>query len=219
MMKKAVRSRARMQTHLYTYDLPEDVDLGTSVAIDTETMGLQHHRDRLCLVQLSSGDGHCHLVHFPKANYTQSPRLCRMLADEAVQKIFHYGRFDLAVLMQAFGIQISNVYCTKIASLLVRTYTSRHSLKDLCAELLGVVLNKEEQTSDWGKAILSQEQLTYAGQDVLYLHNLQEKLNALLLRENRMALAQACFAFLPTRAQLDLLVNETWDIFAHKPQP
>lgn len=205
-----------MQTHLYTYDLPEDVDLGNIIAIDTETMGLRHHRDRLCLVQLSSGDGHSHLVHFPKAHYNMSPHLCRILGDANIQKIFHYGRFDIAVLMQAFGLTIENVYCTKIASKLVRTYTDKHSLKALCADLLGVILDKSEQISDWGSSILKPEQLNYAGNDVLYLHNLKEKLDVLLARENRMELAEACFRFLPYRAQLDLLVDEEWDIFAHK---
>lgn len=205
-----------MQTYLYTYDLPEEVELGSSIAIDTETMGLCHHRDRLCLIQLSSGDGVSHLVHFPKADYTLSPHVCRILSNPNIQKIFHYGRFDLAVLMQSFQLNIENVYCTKIASRLVRTYTNRHSLKDLCKDLLDISLDKEEQTSDWGKEVLSSEQLKYAGNDVLYLHCLKEILDSLLIRENRMELAQACFNFLPFRAKLDLLVDEQFDIFSHK---
>ncbi|GHS91152.1 3'-5' exonuclease [Alphaproteobacteria bacterium] len=205
-----------MQTHLYTHDLPEDIDWGGSVAIDTETMGLQHHRDRLCLVQLSAGDGHCHLVHFPEPCFGQSPHLCKLLANDHLEKVFHYGRFDLAVLAKSFGIVPHNVYCTKIASRLTRTYTDRHSLKSLCADLLGIDVDKREQTSDWGGEVLSPEQLRYAGTDVLYLHAIKEKLDALLVRENRLALAQACFRFLPHRAELDLLAGEGFDIFAHK---
>lgn len=205
-----------MQTHLYTYDLPEDVLLGPEIALDTETMGLCPHRDRLCLLQLSAGDGHCHLVHFPHADFTKSPNLCRLLQDPHILKIFHYGRFDIAVLAKSFGFLIQNVYCTKIASRLVRTYTAQHSLKDLCRDLLGLELNKEEQTSDWGAASLTSEQLKYAGTDVLYLHNLKEKLDESLIRENRQEVAQACFQFLPFRAQLDLWAGTDFDIFAHK---
>lgn len=205
-----------MQTHLYTYDLPDEIDLGNSIAIDTETMGLCHQRDRLCLIQLSAGDGHCYLVHFPTPCFTQSPNICRILADCHVQKIFHYGRFDIAALAKSFGIFTANVYCTKIAAKLVRTFTNQHSLKSLCWDLLGIELNKSEQTSDWGVSILSPEQLQYAGTDVLYLHNLKEKLDALLIREERMVLAQACFDFLPYRAKLDLLAGEDFNIFAHK---
>lgn len=204
-----------MQTYLYTYDLPEEVDLGSEVAIDTETMGLCPHRDRLCLVQLSAGDGHCHLVHFPKGDYTQSPRLVQLLSDPKVLKIFHYGRFDIAVLAKSFGFLLENVYCTKIASRMVRTFTARHSLKDLCRDLLGVELNKGEQTSDWGASTLTPEQLRYAGTDVLYLHNLKEKLDEALIREHRMEVAKACFQFLPYRSQLDLWAGTEFDVFSH----
>jgi ribonuclease D len=205
-----------MQIRLYTFDLPEDVCFAQSVAVDTETMGLNPHGDRLCLVQLSVGDGVCHLVHFPKPDFSRSPNLKKLLLDDSVQKIFHYGRFDLAVLMYSFRIHISNVYCTKIASRLIRTYTDRHSLKALCSELLDIEVNKREQTSDWGKTVLSQDQLEYAASDVLYLHPLQEKLDVLLAREGRTELAAACFEFLPYRAQLDVVMSEEFDIFAHK---
>lgn len=206
-----------MQIHLYTYDLPDDVVLDSdSIAIDTETMGLCHNRDRLCLVQLSSGDGHCFLVHFPKADFSRSKNLVNLLSNKLITKIFHYGRFDIAVLMRTFNIFIENVYCTKIASRLTRTYTDKHSLRDLCKNLLGIELDKAEQTSDWGASLLSQEQLNYAGTDVLYLHNLKEIFDSLLIRENREELAKACFEFLPYRAQLDLISSEDFDIFAHK---
>jgi ribonuclease D len=205
-----------MQVHLFTYDLPEDVVIDRSVAIDTETMGLAYHRDRLCLVQLSVGDGNCYLVHFPKAEFGSSPNLSKLLANDNIQKIFHYGRFDIAVLAKSFGILTQNVYCTKIAAKLVRTFTDRHSLKSLCNDLLGISLNKEAQSSDWGSSMLSPEQLQYAGTDVLYLHNLKEKLDNLLVRENRVELANACFRFLPYRAMLDLMSGPEFDIFSHK---
>ncbi|MDR0625288.1 MAG: ribonuclease H-like domain-containing protein [Holosporales bacterium] len=204
-----------MQLNLSSFDIPEGVDFGSSVAIDTETMGLYPHRDRLCLVQLSSGDGTCFLVHFPEPAFDQAHRLKKLLGDDSVQKIFHYGRFDLAVLMKSFKLHITNVYCTKIASKLVRTYTDKHSLKSLCKELLGIDIDKAQQSSDWGGEILSPEQLEYAGSDVLFLHNLKEKLDALLLREGRAELAQACFDFLPYRALLDTMASEEWDIFSH----
>lgn len=204
-----------MQTHLFTYDLPEDIVLGPEIALDTETMGLCPHRDRLCLLQISAGDGHCYLVHFPKADFSRSPRLRRLLQDPQVLKIFHYGRFDIAVLAHSFGFLLQNVYCTKIASRLVRTFTAKHSLKDLCRDLLGVELNKGEQTSDWGSPTLSPEQLRYAGTDVLYLHQLKDKLNDALIRENRLDIAKACFQFLPYRAQLDLWTGTAFDVFAH----
>jgi ribonuclease D len=204
-----------MQNHLYTYDIPEDVNLGKSIAIDTETMGLCPHRDRLCLIQISTGEGNCYLIHFPEPDFSRSINIVRVLEDDSVEKIFHYGRFDLAVLMQSFKISIKNVYCTKIASKLVRTYTDKHSLKYLCRDLLGIDLDKTEQSSDWGAAILSTEQLTYAGADVVYLHNLKEKLDALLVREERMEIAKACFEFLPYRAKFDLMVADTFDIFSH----
>ncbi|MDR1907932.1 MAG: ribonuclease D [Holosporales bacterium] len=203
-----------MQIHLYTYDLPDNVFNGEPIAIDTETMGLCVHRDRLCLIQFSSGDGHCHLVHYPDAVYDQSPNVCRILNDRHQLKIFHYGRFDIAVLGKTFGIFPLNVYCTKIAAKLVRTFTDQHSLKALCRDLLGVYISKEEQRSYWGAPSLTSEQLRYASTDVFYLHNLKEVLDALLVREGRMQLAQACFDFLPYRAELDVLAYD-FDIFSH----
>ncbi|MDR3285504.1 MAG: ribonuclease H-like domain-containing protein [Holosporales bacterium] len=203
------------QVRLYTFDIPDEIDLGKSVAIDTETMGLNHNRDRLCLVQISAGDGYCSLVHFPEPTFSKSKNLKKMFEDDSVEKIFHYGRFDLAVLMKSFNINISNVYCTKIASKLVRTYTNGHSLRALCKELLDIDLNKTSQTSDWGASTLSLDQINYACFDVLYLHNLKKKLDALLAREGRSDLAKACFEFLPYRAKLDLLASEEFDIFAH----
>jgi ribonuclease D len=179
-------------------------------------MGLLYQRDRLCLVQISSGDCHCHLVHFPEPNFSEAKNLKKLLSDKSVEKIFHYGRFDIAILMNSFNIDISNVYCTKIASRLTRTYTDKHSLKVLCRDLLGVDLDKTEQTSDWGAPLLSTDQLKYAATDVLHLHNLKERLDSLLIRENRMELAKACFDFLPYRAKLDLMTNENFDIFAHR---
>jgi len=194
-------------------DLPPGRFAGKTIAIDTETLGLNPHRDRLCLVQLSDGDGTAALVQL-SGNY-DAPELKRLLADESLLKIFHYGRFDMAVLKHFLGVMPGPVYCTKIASKLARTYTDRHGLKDLCRELLGVELSKQQQSSDWGAAELSQEQLTYAASDVLYLHALRDRLDAMLRREGREHLARACFEFLPTRAELDL---EGWaeiDPFAH----
>lgn len=215
-----------MKVILHANDLPDDVDWGTTVAIDTETMGLQHHRDRLCLVQLSFGKDTCHLIQMSTSHagsnplgplpLLKAPNLCRLLADEHILKIFHYGRFDIAALMQNLGILTTNVYCTKIASRLVRTFTGQHSLKDLCRDLLGVTLDKAEQTSDWGTEQLTEDQKRYAATDVLYLHALKERLDTLLARENKVALAQACFRFLPYRALLDLQTHEDFDIFAHK---
>ncbi|MDR2464575.1 MAG: ribonuclease D [Holosporales bacterium] len=205
-----------MQTHLYTYDLPEDVLFSESVAIDTETMGLCVHRDRLCLMQFGAGDGNCYLVHFPQAQYNKSPNICKILKSDQILKIFHYGRFDIAVIAISFGIFPRNVYCTKIASKLVRTFTDRHSLKSLCYDLLGIEISKQSQSSDWGSSVLSQEQISYAGTDVLYLHNLKEKLDILLAREKRMDIAKACFEFLPYRVAIDIWAGETYDIFAHK---
>ncbi len=203
-----------MANHLYKGDLPDGLDLGPVVAIDCETMGLNPHRDRLCLVQMSSGDGDAHLVQIAKGQKA-APNLCRMLADENVLKLFHFGRFDIAALHHAFGTLAAPVYCTKIASKLVRTYTDRHGLKNLLDELLGVDISKLQQMSDWGADELSEAQLAYAASDVLYLHRLREELDARLAREGRSDLAQACFDFLPNRALLDL---EGWpesDIFAH----
>lgn len=203
-----------MTITLHEGDLPETVDFGSSVAIDTETMGLDLRRDRLCLVQLSAGDGTAHLVRFRRGQY-EAPVLSRLLTDPAVLKIFHFGRFDIAILERYLGVTTSPVYCTKIASKLIRTYTDRHGLKDLCRELVGVEISKQQQMSDWGAETLTDEQLAYAASDVLHLHKLKEKLDALLLREERMELAQACFDFLPVRAHLDLLGWDEQDIFSH----
>ncbi len=199
---------------LHQGDLPDDVDFGDSVAIDTETMGLDPHRDRLCLIQLSAGDGNCHLVKMP-VNGRNAPNLCRLLTDKNVLKLFHFARFDIAALRNGLGAETSPVYCTKIASRLVRTYTDRHGLKDLCRELLGVDLSKQQQSSDWGAATLTDAQMTYAASDVLYLHDLRARLDEMLIREGRMHLAQAAFDFLPTRAELDLAGWDEQDIFSH----
>jgi ribonuclease D len=203
-----------MANKLYRGDLPADLSFGPVVAIDTETMGLNPHRDRLCLVQLSGGDGNAHLVQIPKGP-AKAPRLAALLADPKVLKLFHFGRFDIAVLEHALGVRCEPVYCTKIAAKLVRTFTDRWGLKDLCKELLGVDLSKQQQTSDWGADTLSDEQLNYAASDVLYLHGLKAKLDALLEREGRTELAQAAFRFLPTRARLDLAGWPEIDIFEH----
>jgi ribonuclease D len=200
--------------HLHQADLPAGLDFGASVAIDTETMGLDPNRDRLCLAQLSAGDGVCHLVQFAQGSY-DAPRLRALLADEAVLKIFHFGRFDIAMLQRYLGVLTRPVYCTKIASRLVRTFTDRHGLKDLVREVLGIELSKQQQSSDWGAGQLSDEQLRYAAADVLHLHALKTKLDEMLAREGRMALAQACFEFLPTRALLDLGGWAAEDIFEH----
>ena len=190
-----------------------------SVAIDTETMGLNPHRDRLCLVQLSGGDGHAHLVQLIPESLGgrgyDCPNLARMMADPGVTKLMHFARFDVAVLQHRLGITVSPVKCTKIAAKLVRTFTERHGLKDLCKELVGVDLSKQQQTSDWGSPVLSPEQCEYAASDVLYLHALWNRLEALLIRENRLDLAEACFQFLPARCRLDLLGYEDPDIFHH----
>lgn len=199
---------------LHRGDLPAGLRFGDVVAVDTETMGLDPRRDRLCLVQLSAGDGVCHLVQFPRGHYT-APNLKALLEDIAVTKLFHFARFDLASLRQHLGVACRPVYCTKIASKLTRTFTDRHGLRDLCRELLGVELNKQQQLSDWGAENLSAEQLSYAASDVLYLHALRDKLDALLAREGRHHLAAACFAFLPERAELDLGGWDEPDIFAH----
>jgi ribonuclease D len=200
--------------HLYQNDLPDGLDLGPIVAIDCETMGLKPHRDRLCLIQMSSGDGNAHLVQISQ-DQTQAPNLCRMLADPKVLKLFHFGRFDIAVMLHRFGVKAAPVYCTKIASKLIRTYTDRHGLKFLLQELLGIDISKHQQTSDWGAAELTAAQLDYAASDVLYLHRLMAELNTRLARENRTDLAQACFDFLPARAALDLVGWPEEDIFNH----
>ncbi|HMR30964.1 MAG TPA: ribonuclease H-like domain-containing protein [Geminicoccaceae bacterium] len=203
-----------MTVHLHEGDLPPSVSLGGVIAVDTETMGLNPARDRLCVVQLSDGDGTAHLVRFAPGVY-DAPNLSALLADPGRLKIFHYARFDVAVLRRFLGIAVQPVYCTKIASRLVRTYTDRHGLKDLVREVLGIDLSKAEQTSDWGAPQLSEPQLRYAATDVLHLHALKARLDAMLEREGRTALAEACFGFLPTRAELDLAGWPDLDIFAH----
>jgi ribonuclease D len=202
---------------LHHGDLPAGLDLGRTVAIDTETMGLNPHRDRLCLVQLSAGDGVCHLVKMglPVEGRLNAPNLAALLADPRTLKLLHFARFDLAVLKRYIGVIAQPVYCTKTASKLVRTFTDRHGLKDLCKEILGIELKKEQQSSDWGAAELSQEQLRYAASDVLHLHALKAQLDAMLAREGRTALAEACFRFIPSRAELDLGGWAELDIFAH----
>ena len=203
-----------MTNHVYKGDLPDDLDLGPIVAIDCETMGLNPKRDRLCVVQLSSGDGNAHLVQVAKGQ-TSAPNLCRILEDPNVLKLFHFGRFDIAAMFEAFGALTAPVYCTKIASRLIRTYTDRHGLKNLLQELLLVDISKQQQSSDWGAKNLSKAQVEYAASDVLYLHQLRNALNKMLIREGRMEIAQSCFDFLPTRAKLDLAGWPDTDIFAH----
>ena len=200
--------------HLHRGDLPPDVDLGPVVAVDTEAMGLVHGRDRLCLVQLSAGDGVCHLVQVEK-DQGAAPRLRALLEDPATLKLFHFARFDVALLRHDLGARTAPIYCTKIASKLVRTYTDRHGLRDLCRELLGIDVQKGQQSSDWGADELSDAQRHYAASDVLHLHALKEKLDAMLVREGRSALAAACFGFVATRAELDLAGWAEVDIFAH----
>lgn len=204
-----------MANHLHRYDLPDGLDLGPIVAIDSETMGLNPHRDRLCLVQMSAGDGEVHLVQFPTPKYDASPNLKRMLADANTTKLFHFARFDIAILRHALGVTCTPVYCTKIASKLVRTFTDRHGLKDLSKDLLGIEVSKEQQSSDWGAPDLTEAQLRYAAADVLHLHRLKAALDVMLAREHRTHLAQAAFQFLPTRAELDLAGWPETDIFAH----
>lgn len=203
-----------MANHLYQGDLPDDLDLGPVVAIDCETMGLNPHRDRLCVVQMSGGDGNAHLVQVALGQES-APNLERMLTNPDVLKIFHFGRFDIAALLNAFGVVTAPVYCTKIASKLVRTYTDRHGLKNLLEELLRIDVSKMQQQSDWGAKELTEAQLDYAASDVLYLHRLKDKLDTRLAREGRTEMAQACFDFLPMRARLDLAGWPETDIFAH----
>lgn len=195
-------------------DLPADVDFGTSVAVDTETMGLNPKRDRLCLVQLSAGDGSAHIVQLKDGEY-DAPNLKKLMTNTDVTKIFHFARFDVAVMKEYLDIDCTPIYCTKIASRLCRTYTDRHGLKDICRELLNVNLDKQQQSSNWGAEELSQNQLSYAASDVLYLHALKEKLEAMLAQVKRVELAQTCFDFLPTRGQLDLEGWADFDIFQH----
>lgn len=207
-----------MNVDLHIGDLPANIDFGPSVAIDTETMGLNPLRDRLCLVQLSRGDGTAHLVRIPQKGQEggqSTPNLARLLANPAVTKIFHFARFDLAALKQHTGVTTGPVYCTKIASRLARTYTDRHGLRDVCKDLLNVDLSKQQQSSDWGDPNLSEAQLKYAASDVLHLHALKAKLDEMLAREGRTELARACFDFLSTRSQLDLMGWSEMDIFSH----
>ena len=203
-----------MKIHLHQGDLPNGLDLGKLVAIDTETLGLNPFRDRLCLAQLSAGDGVCHAVQFKAGQYA-APNLKRLLGDPSVTKLFHFARFDIAMFRRYLNQVCAPLYCTKIASKLVRTYTDRHGLKDLVRELLNIDLSKEQQSSDWGADELSEKQLAYAANDVAYLHQLKTALDAMLARESRTQLAKACFDFLPTRADLDLAGWEETDIFAH----
>ena len=204
-----------MSITLHKGDLPDGLELGPLVAIDSETMGLNPGRDRLCLVQLSSGDGTAHMVQIGQGQ-TSAPNLGRMLTDPATTKLFHFARFDIAMFKQYLAVTTAPLYCTKIASKLTRTFTDKHGLKDLCKELLNVELSKQQQSSDWGAANLSEEQLRYAASDVLHLHKLKDKLDAVLVREGRMEIAQACFRFLPVRAELDLLGwDDEDDIFSH----
>jgi ribonuclease D len=207
-----------MTVRLHRGDLPDLTRYNDAVAIDTETMGLNPHRDRLCVVQMSNGDGSADVIQVPKDHgrgAADAPNLKALLANPKIIKIFHFARFDLAALYNAFGVMPEPVYCTKIASRLSRTYTDRHGLKDLVREILNIDLSKQQQSSDWGAQILSEAQLAYAASDVLHLHALRERLDVMLAREGRMGLAQACFAFLPTRARLDLQGWEAEDIFAH----
>lgn len=203
-----------MAIHFHEGDLPDGLSFGNSVAVDSETMGLNPHRDRLCVVQLSSGDGDAHLVHFRQNSYT-APNLKALLTDASVLKIFHFARFDIAVMKQYLGVETNPIYCTKIASKLVRTYTDRHGLKDLCSELAGVSLDKQQQSSDWGADTISDAQMAYAASDVLYLHKLKEKLDMMLAREGRTDMASAAFTFLQTRADMDLAGFDAIDIFSH----
>ena len=205
--------------HLHKGDLPPSIGFGPVVAVDTETMGLDWRRDRLCLVQLSAGDGTAHLVQIIPPSLggagAECPNLKQLMADPAVVKLFHFARFDVGILQKTLAVPVVNIRCTKIATKLVRTFTERHGLRDLCRELLGVEISKQQQTSDWGAVDLTPEQLAYAASDVLHLHALWAKLEALLVREDRLALAEACFAFLPARSMLDALGYDAPDIFAH----
>lgn len=203
-----------MTNHLHKGDLPDGLDLGSAIAVDTETLGLSLVRDPLCVVQLSSGDGDAHIVQLDRSTY-DAPNLKRVLADPARVKLFHFARFDLAMLKRHLGVTATPLYCTRTASRLVRTFTDRHGLKDICRELLGVDISKQQQSSDWGAEKLSEAQLAYAATDVLHLHALRDELDRMLAREGRMELAESCFAFLPVRAELDLRGWADEDIFAH----
>ena len=214
MSARAANVPTLKRIELHRGDLPGDVTFAGDIAVDTETMGLDPNRDRLCLVQLSGGDGVCHIVQFAQDSY-KAPNLCALLSDPKRVKIYHFGRFDLAMIERNLGVVAAPVFCTKIASRLTRTYTDRHGLKDLCKEILGVDISKTQQSSDWGAQDLSQEQLQYAASDVLYLHALRDRMAEMLAREGRSNLAAACFEFLPTRASLDLKGWAAEDIFAH----
>lgn len=203
-----------MTNFIYKNDLPSDIYFQGSVAIDTETMGLKTRRDRLCVVQISQGDGNAYLVQFDGADYS-APNLRRLLSDESILKIFHYARFDLAALNYYLGVEMTNIYCTKIASKLTRTYSDAHGLRTLCDELLSVEISKKQQSSDWGNSEISQSQIKYAASDVLYLHQLKAKLDVMLKREGREEIFYACLKFLPTRAKMDLFGFEEIDIFSH----
>jgi len=203
-----------MTITLHQGDLPDGLSFGNIVAIDTETLGLRPHRDRLCLVQLSSGDGTAHLVQLKQGRY-EAPNLKKLLADPAVTKLFHFARFDVGVMYKYLGVVTTPIYCTKIASRMARTFTGHHSLKTLCKDLIGVDLDKQQQTTDWGADTLTPEQMNYAASDVLYLHRMKDELDKILAREGRSALAQACFDFLPHRALLDIAGWEEEDIFSH----
>jgi ribonuclease D len=203
-----------MTNFLYKNDLPDDLNLGNAIAIDTETMGLKTERDRLCLIQISSGDGNAHLVQFEQNQY-QAPNLKKLLNDQKILKIFHFARFDLAAIKFYLDIEVKNIYCTKIASKLTRTYTDSHGLKSLCEELLKIEISKRQQSSDWGNKEISADQIKYAANDVLFLHRIKERLDIMLKREARLELAQSCFEFLTTRVALDLEGFEVVDIFAH----
>ena len=203
-----------MTIFFHKNDLPANVIFSKSVAIDTETMGLNIHRDRLCVLQISGGDGNAHIVQFEQNKY-DAPNLKKILSDDSIEKIFHFARFDLASIKHYLHVTIKNIYCTKIASRLIRTYTDSHGLKSICEELLGVEISKKQQSSDWGNGEISEKQIEYAASDVLYLHALKEKLNKMLIRENRFEIFQSCVNFLPTRVELDLQNFSSIDIFAH----
>lgn len=205
-----------MTIHLYKGDLPDSLDFGSEVAVDTETQGLHLHRDRLCVVQLSSGDGDAHLVQLSEDDYSTAKNLKSLMENSSVTKIFHFARFDVAIMQKYLGINVAPIFCTKIASKLVRTYTDRHGLKDLTRELLGIDMDKRQQSSDWAAETLSEDQQAYAASDVYHLHKMKDKLSEMLIRENRMETAQSCFDFLGTRAKLDLMGWIDNDIFAHK---
>lgn len=205
-----------MTIYLHKQDLPQDIQFGSAVAVDTETQGLQPHRDRLCVVQLSDGNGDAHLVQLHPDDYAKADNLKSLMIDKSSIKIFHYARFDMAIMKHYLNVDIAPVFCTKIASKLVRTYSDRHGLKDLTKELLNIEMDKKQQSSDWAASDLSQDQQEYAANDVYHLHKIMDKLTEMLHRENRMHIAQSCFDFLPIRAQLDLMGWEEHDVFAHR---